>query len=207
MKDISVLDIGLGNVASVVRMLQKVGGNPTVTSSEKGIVSAEKLIMPGVGSFDGAMTRLNNMQIKEALIDRISVDKIPVLGICLGMQILCRKSEEGVEPGLCLIDADVLKFKNDLQFPIKIPHMGWNSIVAPKENQILSKGQNLERFYFVHSYFVRPDNNDVVIGYCEYGHKFCAAFQKDNIFGVQFHPEKSHKFGMQLLSKFVRMEV
>ena len=207
MKNISVLDLGLGNVASVVRMVQKVGGNPSVISSENGIASAEKLIIPGVGSFDSAMKRLNNKQIKETLVNRISVDKIPVLGICLGMQILCRKSEEGVETGLCLIDADVIKFKNDLQFSIKIPHMGWNSIVAPKENQILSKGQNLERFYFVHSYFVRPDNNDVVIGYCEYGHKFCAAFQKDNIFGVQFHPEKSHKFGMQLLSKFVRLEI
>lgn len=207
MKNISVLDLGLGNVASVVRMIQKVGGNPKVISSEKSLVSAKKLIMPGVGSFDSAMKRLNNMKIMETLIHRISIDKIPVLGICLGMQILCRNSEEGSEPGLSLINADVVKFKNTLQSPIKVPHMGWNSIIVPKENLLLTKGQNLERFYFVHSYFVLPDKDDMVIGYCEYGHKFCAAFQKDNIFGVQFHPEKSHKFGMQLLSKFVRIEV
>ena len=128
-----------------------------------------------------------------------------VMGICLGMQLLCRSSEEGDLPGLGLIDADVRKFRFPVESKLKVPHMGWNVVSASRASTLLPVRAEKQRFYFVHSYKVVPDDSDITIGIANYGGEFCAAFQQGNIFGVQFHPEKSHRFGMELMRRFIEL--
>lgn len=202
---ILILNSGLGNVASVARMIEVVGGRAQIGCSTREIENAEKIVLPGVGSFDNGMRMLRSNSDIAVLKNKILNEASPLLGICLGMQILCRRSEEGTEPGLGLIDADVIKFRFSANEKLKVPHMGWNVVRSGSPNSLIPRTEEEQRFYFVHSYRVVPDDPAVIIGSSNYGGEFCAAFQKGNIFGVQFHPEKSHRFGMALIKRFVEL--
>ena len=204
---ISILDYGAGNTNSVIRMIERAGGRANRISTIDEILAAKKLIIPGVGAFDHGMTQLSS----KGLIDPLNVvafeKPIPILGICLGMQLMCRGSEEGTEPGLGWIAADVVRFNTTKVNGLRIPHMGWNTLKIVQENPLLPLEDTEKRFYFVHSYRVCCDNLDDPIAITHYGEDFVAAFQRSNLMGVQFHPEKSHRFGMDLIRRFVEFNL
>jgi imidazole glycerol-phosphate synthase subunit HisH len=202
---IGVLDYGLGNFSSIIRMIEKAGGSAKRISTPKEILKAEKIILPGVGHFDRGMSQIVEGGLLEPLKERVIKQRIPLMGICLGMQLLCNHSDEGVLPGLRFVDANVRKFQALPGQNLKIPHMGWNSIQMTRSNPLIEATSDEQRFYFVHSYYVVPNAPDMVIATATHGVAFCAAFQSNNIFGVQFHPEKSHRFGMVLLKNFVNL--
>jgi imidazole glycerol-phosphate synthase subunit HisH len=199
-----IIDYGMGNVGSIFNMLKHIGIKAKITSDPSEIELAAKLILPGIGSFDYGMTKLAEGGFIPALIKRVIVDRCPILGICLGMQLFTVKSEEGRLDGLGWIQAETKRFCfPDKNGTLKIPHMGWNT-VKPKNRETLFTGfEDPPRFYFVHSYHVCCESSEIILGASFYGHEFVAAVQKDNIMGTQFHPEKSHKYGMKLLKNFV----
>ena len=198
---ITIIDYGAGNVKSVQNMLKKIGVKSILTNSITEIENATKLILPGVGSFDYGMKNLISTGVIETLNKKVLVDKTPLLGICLGAQMLGNKSDEGVEKGLGWIDMDVKKFNfNDSS--LKVPHMNWSNTIQNKQSKLFENLFENPRFYFVHSYFMSPNNSEDALCTVDYGGDFVAAVEKENIFGVQFHPEKSHKFGMKLLENF-----
>lgn len=201
---IAIIDYGMGNVGSVFNMLRKLRTKVIITSKPEEIEAADKLILPGVGHFDRGMTNLKASGLVELLNAQVLEQQKPVMGICLGMQMMTRGSEEGSLPGLGWVDADTRKF-----LPVdnlKIPHMGWNHVTALSDRKLFdSSTPEPARFYFVHSYYVKADSHDDVAAYCHYSHDFVAAFEVNNIMGVQFHPEKSHIFGMDLFRKFVAL--
>lgn len=201
---ITIIDYGMGNLGSIQNMLKRIGVSAKISSNFTEIQQAEKILLPGVGAFDAAIQKIDDLGLREVLIKKAIDDKVPFLGICLGMQLLTNSSEEGILQGLGLIDAETNKFKFD-DHTLKIPHMGWN-FVHRKNNSPLTEGFTEEfRFYFVHSYFVKcHDPNDVVMQ-TEYGGRFDSIIQRGNIYGAQFHPEKSHKFGMKLLENFSKI--
>ena len=201
---IDVLDYGVGNSGSVIRMIEKVGGLARLISTPDDLISSKKLIIPGVGPFDGGMSQIMGRGFLEPLREKVVNQGIPVLGICLGMQLLCINSEEGVLPGLGFVNAQVRKFSSSLDNRLKIPHMGWNEVKVIRDNPLLGLSEN-SRFYFAHSYYVEPHSSDMIIASMNYGFELCAAFQVENIFGVQFHPEKSHRFGMNLFRQFLNL--
>ena len=211
---ITIIDYEAGNIKSVRNMLKRIGVESKLSSNEKDVLDAKKLILPGVGHFDYGMRQLKKSGLIEVLNQKVVVEKTPLLGICLGAQMLGNKSEEGSENGLGWINMDIVKFKIE-QMPstCKIPNMGWNKIskskaVEQRENHDLDLFQNLEedaRFYFVHSYHMLPLDTDVTLATATYGYEYTAAVKKDNIYGVQFHPEKSHFFGMRLLENFATL--
>lgn len=204
---ISILDYGAGNTNSVIRMIERAGGQAHRISTTTEILAAKKLIIPGVGAFDHGMTQLSSKGLIDAL-NTVAFEKpIPILGICLGMQLMCRSSEEGTLPGLGWIAADVLRFTNPTANGLRIPHMGWNTLKIVKENPLLPLEDAEKRFYFVHSYRVSCDNRDDPLAITHYGEDFVAAFQRNNLIGVQFHPEKSHRFGMDLMCRFVEFNL
>lgn len=199
---ITIVNYGLGNLGSIQNMLKRLGYDSEITSKESEILKADKLILPGVGKFDAAMHKIEELKLKEALDYKAKQEKIPVLGICLGMQLLANSSEEGIMPGFGWIDAEVIKFNFQDNHMLKIPHMGWNEvkIINPCA---LTKGMTDDfRYYFVHSYYVKTKNRENSFLTCDYGLTFDAAIYQDNIYGVQFHPEKSHRFGKVLLKNF-----
>ena len=201
---IQIIDYGLGNTGSIFNMLKKIGVESEIVDNPIKLNDGSKYILPGVGSFDNGMKLLKNNNWIEKLNELIILKKNPILGICLGMQLMTKSSEEGIIPGLSWIDADVKKFSfkdNNL----KIPHMGWNNINPIKNNKNFYKLNNQSRFYHVHSYYVLLNDSSNEIALTNYSKEFTSSFQKDNIFGVQFHPEKSHKYGMQLLSNFSKI--
>lgn len=202
---ISVINYGLGNIGSILRMIEVCGGNAEVVSTGEQILNAKKLVLPGVGHFDRGMTELKKRGLISALTQRVLDDKTPILGICLGMQLFCRSSEEGDEKGLGFVEADVIKFNNEHESDLKIPNMGWNHITVTRENKILKDQGKNHRFYFVHSYYVVPESEELTIATATYSQSFCAAFRNNNIYGVQFHPEKSHKYGMELITRFIQL--
>ncbi|WP_426104722.1 imidazole glycerol phosphate synthase subunit HisH [Massilia sp. TSP1-1-2] len=203
---ISVVDYGAGNVGSVIRMIEKVGGRAQRVASAAQIDAADKLILPGVGAFDYGMSRLAERGLIEALHRAALERKIPVLGICLGMQLMCKGSEEGELPGLGWLDANATKFEFDAQTRLPVPHMGWNTLAIARPNALLDNALARTRFYFVHSYKVRCNDPDDVIATTEYGAPFVSVFGRDNLFGAQFHPEKSHRFGMAMMAHFLEWQ-
>lgn len=202
---IYVLDLGIGNISSIVRMIEKLGGQAKVVRHGLKIGRKNKFILPGVGHFDHGMNAMRNLQINSDFFSEVLAREGIILGICLGMQLLCRNSEEGSEPGLGLIDAEVKRFQCPSILELKVPHMGWNIVYPESFNPLISRTEEEQRFYFVHSYKVVPDDPGIVIGTANYGGEFCAAFQQGNVLGVQFHPEKSHRFGMAFMQRFVEL--
>lgn len=202
---IVIIDYKMGNLGSIFNMLKKIGVSSKVSSDAGDILSASKLILPGVGAFDNGMTNLREAGLLSVLNEKVLVQKTPVLGICLGMQVLTKSSEEGSLPGLGWVDGYTARFRfGTEQAHLKVPHMGWNTVEFSK-NSIFSQGyEEVPRFYFVHSYHVICNQENDVAGRTFYGYEFASAVQKDNIYGVQFHPEKSHKFGMRLLRNWVK---
>lgn len=184
-------------------MIERAGGKSIRLSSASDIESTTKIIIPGVGAFDHGMESLHGRGLIPALEEAVFRRRIPVLGICLGMQMMCRSSEEGLKKGLGWIDAEVCRFPT--QPGIHIPHMGWNTLQVVRPNQVIPFNSQEQRFYFVHSYRVNCKNPIDIIATATYGDKFVAGFEKENIIGVQFHPEKSHKFGMDLFHRFVKI--
>lgn len=194
----------MGNVGSIKNMLKYIGKESTITSDPDKIYKSSKLILPGVGSFDIAMRNIEKHNLLEVLNLKALKDKIPILGICLGMQILTNDSEEGTLKGLGWINASTIKFKLD-ETKFKIPHMGWNTVKLANENSLSNKFSSDTRFYFVHSYFVKVNDEKNSILKTQYHINFDSAINNDNIYGVQFHPEKSHKNGMQLFNNFIKI--
>ncbi|MFA6130535.1 MAG: imidazole glycerol phosphate synthase subunit HisH [Candidatus Omnitrophota bacterium] len=200
----TIVDYGMGNLGSLVNMLRRVGVKAVVESNPSAISSATKLILPGVGAFDAAMQRINGVPGLREVLDRKAIEeRTPILGVCLGMQLLTNSSEEGQLGGLGWIAGTARRFPRDGR--LKVPHMGWN-IAHPGLPSPLTAGVGLEpRYYFVHSYYVLVDEPAHSLMRSEYGVQFDAAIARDNVFGVQFHPEKSHRFGMQILANFAAL--
>lgn len=200
---IVIVDYGLGNIGSITNMFKHLGQS-VVFSSDHGVISsATKLVLPGVGAYDSGMKHLNESGVIPLILDKVKKEKTPLLGICLGMQLLLEGSEEGSLQGLGLIPGLCRKFSSS-ELKLKVPHMGWNE-VSPKINSPLFEGfEEDPRFYFVHSYYADVADKNVM-GTTTYGLEFVSAINEENIFGVQFHPEKSHKFGMQLMKNFIRL--
>lgn len=197
---IAILDYGVGNISAIYNMFKKIGVSATISSDPDVIKQADKYLLPGVGSFDYGINQLRNSTFFDIFEKEVLLNKKPTLGICLGMQLLTNSSEEGKEKGLGWINAETIKFdlanKN-----LSIPHMGWNEVI-PETASGLFQDLAENRFYFVHSYHVRCSKDTNVLATSNYGGKFTCGINENNIFGVQFHPEKSHKFGMKLLQNF-----
>lgn len=205
---ISIVNYGMGNLGSIVNMYKKIGFKTELISTAAEIEKASKILLPGVGSFDAAMSKIDDLGLREALNKKAMEERIPILGICLGMQLLTKSSEEGKLPGLGWIDAKTLAFSRFIDSSkYKIPHMGWNTAEINTPSKLTAGFQELEdvRFYFVHSYFVQCEKNENSILKTEYGITFDSAIHQNNIYGAQFHPEKSHKFGMKMLENFARI--
>lgn len=197
---IAVVDYGVGNLGSIRNMLKRVGLACEVTRDPARIAAAEKLILPGVGAFDYAMNRLNDSGLRPLLDKRAMQDRIPILGICLGMQLLTNGSEEGELSGLGWIPARAMRFPS--KKGLKVPHMGWNLVHPSRPSSLTAGLGDRSRFYFVHSYAVQVEDSSDSILTCHYGITFDAAIHRGNIYGAQFHPEKSHRFGQQLFANF-----
>jgi glutamine amidotransferase len=193
----------MGNLGSIQNMLKAVDVQSVVTSDYRIISNAQKLILPGVGAFDSAMERINGSGLRDVLDRKVLEEKVPVLGICLGMQLLTRGSEEGVLPGLGWIQGDTTRFPKIEG--LKVPHMGWNLVASSSTSKLTKDLGEEPRFYFVHSYAVSVDDQKHSILKTTYGIKFDSAIQKGNIYGAQFHPEKSHRFGKRLFKNFAEL--
>lgn len=197
---IVIVDYGMGNLGSIANMLKKVGIAAEIASNLCRIRKAAKLILPGVGAFDHGMSRLKESGIQDTLEEMVLKDKVPILGICLGMQLMTRRSDEGILPGFAWVEADTRRFCfSGPQAALRVPHMGWNTIAPRAGSKWFSGIEREPRFYFVHSYHPVCDRTEDVLAVSSYGYEFAAAFECGNIIGVQFHPEKSHRFGMSLM--------
>ncbi len=204
---ITIINYGIGNLISVRNMLKKAGAAKVMISDNaEDIKQADKLILPGVGHFDYGMKKLNDSGLIPIVKEKVFNEKVPILGICLGAQLLTKRSDEGKAIGLGWVDAETVAFdKSKLLAGYKIPHMGWNYLNVQKESVLFHNMHPNPRFYFVHSYHLKMnDGHDEWLS-ANYGYDFCAAFQRDNIFACQFHPEKSHKFGLRLMENFVNL--
>lgn len=201
---ITIVDIGLGNLNSIKNALDYLQIKSQIEDDISKIKKSSKIILSGVGSFDAAMKKFFENGLKETLDEKVLIEKVPVLGICLGMQLMSNKSEEGERNGLRWIDAETLSFKNRIDQKYKIPHIGWNKVKILNSSPLLKgiEETQISKYYFVHSYFVKINDRTKPILKTNYGIDFVSAFQKDNIYGVQFHPEKSYKYGMKILENF-----
>lgn len=200
---ITIVDYGLGNIAAFATVYAKANITVSVAKTANDLEQASKLILPGVGHFDHAMRRLQQSGMRDTLDRMVLHDKVPVIGVCVGMQMLARSSEEGELPGLGWVDADVRSFRSSEGTKgMSIPHMGWNDVKPVSENPLFAELQADARFYFLHSFFMECDRRENVLAVCNYGADFACAVRSSNIYGVQFHPEKSHRFGDRLLRNF-----
>ena len=199
-----IVDYGSGNIASVANMVRREGGRSSISTQASDIASATKLILPGVGAFDYGVSQLRDRGLFSAIKERVA-EGIPILGICAGMQLLGTGSEEGVLEGLGLIDAEFRRFAFDERSNLRIPHVGWNQIRVAKENPLIVDDGTEQRFYFTHSYHAVCKNPADVLATAEYGYSFAAAYSHAHVYGVQFHPEKSHRFGMALIRRFLEL--
>ena len=201
---IVVVDYGMGNLGSILNMLKKIGAEAELASEPEDVRRASKLILPGVGAFDSGMRHLEQRGFIEALNERVLSDGVPTLGVCLGMQLLTARSEEGELPGLGWLDGETVRFQFDgRQQDLRIPHMGWNTVSIRRQDGLFETADMESRYYFVHSYHVVCNHSEDILATTNYGYDFASAVRKRNIMGVQFHPEKSHRFGQRLLQCFV----
>jgi glutamine amidotransferase len=198
---IAIIDYGMGNLHSVLKAFERVNAKAVITSNLEIIEKSDKLVLPGVGYFKQGMDNLKRLKLIDALNKKVISKKTPILGICLGMQLLSDFSEEGNAEGLGWTKGSTIKFNLESKF--RIPHMGWNSLNIKKESKLFNGLKENDLFYFVHSYHVVPKENQNVLSITNYGNFFVSAIEKDNIFGVQFHPEKSHDSGLKIIKNFV----
>lgn len=201
---IVIIDYGMGNLGSVVNMVKKAGAQAVVSTDKDAIKKAKKLILPGVGAFDNGMKNLKDRNLIPLLNEKVLEEKTTILGLCLGMQLFTQRSEEGKMLGLGWLDAETVSFKFEgANANLKVPHMGWNTIQICQPHPLFAEMNNETRFYFVHSYHVVCKETGTVVAQTDHGYMFPSAIAKENILGVQFHPEKSHNFGMKLFKNFV----
>jgi len=200
---ITIVDYQMGNLRSVQKGIERVGGSATISSDPNQIANASQLILPGVGAFGDAMAEINRRDLAKPILDFIASGR-PFLGICLGLQLLFERGfEHGEHEGLGVFKGDVVRF--DLPDKVKVPHMGWNTVSARKSCRIINDLNDDTHFYFVHSYYVRPTDPSVIALECDYGGPFCAMVSRDNLFATQFHPEKSQAVGLKLLAEFAKL--
>lgn len=195
----------MGNLHSVARKLSLLGVKAQISSDPNAIENADKIILPGVGHFGKAMAQLNSLGLVESLNKAVLIEKKPILGICLGMQLMAKHSHEGDSQGLGWFDADVVRFDVNDKFLFKVPHTGWNQASIEKQSPLFKDIPNQSEFYFVHAYHFKCNNQTDVLNTTDYSYKFVSAIQKDNIYGVQYHPEKSHEVGLQMFKNFVNL--
>lgn len=199
---IGIVDYGLGNVQAFANIYRRLGIDAKPAKTPEDVAAATKLILPGVGAFDWAMSRLNASGLRDALDQAVLQCAVPVLGVCVGMQMMADRSEEGELPGLGWIGGDVVRFETAaIQQRTPLPHMGWND-VQPTRPVWLFDGVESPRFYFLHSFYFRPTDQADQIATTDYGYEFASAVGRGNIYGTQFHPEKSHEWGIRLLRNF-----
>ena len=204
-KTVTIVDYGMGNLHSVKKKLDRLKTTSSITSNPRDIIKADKIILVGVGHFAKAMKNIKELDLLDALNEVVIVKKKPVLGICLGMQLMAKDSEEGNTEGLGWLDANVRKMQVDDTLKFKIPHTGWNKITQSKKSHLMKGIPESSEFYFVHSYYLKPNETSNTLNETEYCSKFTSAIEKDNIFGVQYHPEKSHDVGEVLLKNFISL--
>ena len=202
---IIIVDYGMGNLRSVQKKFDHIGAEAAISSDPKEIRHASKLILPGVGHFANGVNKLIELGIWDTLNKAVLIDQKQILGICLGMQLMAGYSEEGSAKGLGWFDAEVIRFRIENKIKYKVPHMAWNSATIRKESLLFENIPNNTMFYFVHSYHMRCNEEKDVLCTTEYEYEFASAIQKGNIYGTQFHPEKSHDWGEQLLANFVKL--
>ena len=201
---IIVVDYGMGNLLSVSRKISKITNKVKISSDPLDIINADKIILPGVGHFANGVKKIKEYNLWDVLNNEVLIKKKPVLGICLGMQLMSKFSEEGNKQGFGWIDGKVKLFKSD-NIRLKVPQMGWNTITQKKPSLLLNKVDDKSEFYFVHSYYLESNNPNEVLATTDYIKKFTSAIERDNIFGTQFHPEKSHTIGEKLLTNFINL--
>jgi imidazole glycerol-phosphate synthase subunit HisH len=197
--------LAIGNFASVLRMVHKVGHSAQLVDRPDDLREADKIILAGVGAFDAGMAALIDGTWIDALNDAAFNRRVPVLGICLGMQLMCKSSEEGKLAGLGWIDGVVTQFRFPEESKLKVPHMGWNTVEVRRSNALIAQDSSEKRYYFVHSYYAQCRTPADVVATSHHGVDFVAALNRDNLYGVQFHPEKSHRFGMDVIRHFVEL--
>lgn len=203
---ITIIDYGLGNIKAFVNVYERLNIKINIAHNSSEIKSASKLILPGVGSFDYAMQQLNKSGMREEIDRKVLEEKIPVIGICVGMQMMAKSSDEGLLPGLGWFDAEVKLFDIEkIPFKTRLPHMGWNTINIVDDVSLFSQLNNESKFYFLHSYFFKCNKEEEIIAKTEYGIEYASAVKRGNIYGIQFHPEKSHQNGIQLLHNFAKL--
>jgi len=202
---IVIVSYGTGNLNSVRRALDRIGADSICSSDADDIANAGKIILPGVGHFQTAMENLERLGLIDALHEAVLVKGIPILGICLGMELMARTSEEGNSPGLGWLEAEAVRFDFSNAERFKVPHMGWNQISIKKESRLMSGVDESSEFYFAHSYHLTLDDRSDLLNETDYGIAFPSAVEKNNIFGVQYHPEKSHEAGARILKNFVEI--
>lgn len=200
---IAIIDYGVGNVGSILNMFRKIGHEANLVSSENALLEASAIVLPGVGAFDRGMKNLDESGLVPALTKAVLDDRRPLLGVCLGMQLLTRGSEEGQRPGLGWIEGSTHRFSPPDQ-KLKVPHMGWNRVTPVKESPLLA-GIEDPRFYFLHSYYVKCEDRSQTLCTTVYGEPFDSGVHHDNVYGVQFHPEKSHRLGMKVFRNFAAL--
>ena len=202
---IVIVDYCTGNLGSIKRTLDRIGSLSIISSQLKDVTQADKIILPGVGHFAKAMANLKELGLLDALNEAVLIKRKAVLGICLGMELMAITSEEGDTPGLQWLDAEAVRFKISTSARHKVPHMGWNRIQITKASALMKGVEDLSEFYFAHSYHLKINDRSDLLNETEYGISFPSAVERNNIFGVQYHPEKSHRIGVQVLKNFIDM--
>jgi imidazole glycerol-phosphate synthase subunit HisH len=200
---IAVIDLSLGNVGSVANMIKKAGERAEIVADPAHLKKYDRLVLPGVGAFDKGMERMESLGWIPALEERVIQARTPILGICLGLQLFCRKSEEGVRSGLGWLDAQVIRLSPSKNSGLKVPQMGWNEVCVVQKEPLFADACEFRKYYFLHSYHVRPNNAALILATASYGGEFVCAAGRGNILGVQFHPEKSHQHGLRLFQNFL----
>ena len=203
---IAIVDYGLGNIKAFANVYERLNIKISIAHNAADIKNATKLVLPGVGAFDYAMSQLNKSGMREALEEKVLEHHTPVIGICVGMQMMAKSSDEGKLPGLGWFDAAVKLFDTEkIPYKTRLPHMGWNTIKLAGQNRLLEQLDDESRFYFLHSYYFSCNQQQDIIAKTDYGIEYASAVNKGNIFGIQFHPEKSHQNGIQLLHNFAKL--